>query len=499
MQVKKGLGRVVSGLVLGIALLGQVAAQAPREYGFTEFEASGSPEAHGIFLTGLLQLHNFEYEDARASFQAALEIDPDFMMAYWGEALSYEHSFWRRFDVDASRRVLARLGPTPEARAAKAQTEREKAYLDTIEILFGEGEREEREVAYSEALRELHERYPDDLDAAAFYALSILFTTYGGRDFGRYMQAAAITEEILDRNPLHPGALHYNIHSYDDPIHAPLGLRAARDYFKVAPSAVHALHMGSHIYFALGMWDEGIDRNTRSFEESVARQADPSDPYDNQGYHALTWLIYALAQDGRLDEARERLDLIAEQVERYGANDPRHRSNYALARASYVLDAQDWDSEYADVEIAHDGLNALAIATDLYVQGVVALKRDELAKARAALAALAPHAASAGTERRELAPRLLELALEGQIELAAGNRDIALELVTEAVALESALPADFGPPVPVQPTAELLADMYLALGDHDRAGTLYAQSLESAVGRARSHAGLAEVRQARKH
>ena len=484
-------------LCINIAPWSQTLAQQEESsapaYGYTEFEASGSREAHAEFLTGLLQLHNFEYEDARASMQRAIAIDPNFTMAYWGEALSYEHSFWRRFDTEASRAVLARLGATPEARAARAATEREKAYLQTVEILFGEGEQQEREVRYSAALRDLSERYPDDLDAAAFYALSILFTTYGGRDYTRYMQAAAISEQILDKNPLHPGALHYSIHSYDDPIHAALGLRAARDYIKVAPSAVHALHMGSHIYFALGMWDEGIDRNIRSFEESVARQASPDDPYGNQAYHALTWLIYALTQHGDREQARGRLAMIAKQVEQYGADNPAHRGHFVAARASYIVDTQEWDSDYASVEIDHSGLDSFAIATDQYVRGLVAINRSDMAGAKSALAAMSDEEIPFSPERRVMAPKLLRLALEGQIALAAGDHSRALALIGEATNLEGQIPAAYGPAVPVQPMAELLADTHLALGDLEQAVEFYELSLKSAVGRERSLVGLAAI------
>lgn len=479
--------------VLLVFILTNGHAQQGEDYGFTEFEATGSAEAHKVFLTGLLQLHNFEYEDARASFQGALAIDPEFTMAYWGEALSYEHSFWRRFDTGASRAVLERLGATPEERAAKAATEREKAYLNTIEILFGPGEQEEREMAYSEALRQLHEQYPDDLDAAALHALSILVTTYGGRDITRYMRAAAITEEILDRNPLHPGALHYNIHSFDDPVHAPLGLRAARDYFKVAPSAIHALHMGSHIYFALGMWEEGTDRNTRSFEEAVSRQASPDDPYGGQAYHALTWLIYSLTQQGHREEARNRLAMIEQQVERYGGDSPVGRGNYATARASYIVDTQEWDSYYADVQIDHKGLNPFFMATDSYVQGLVALNRGDTDNARAALAAMGGEEAVESANRRAVAPHLLRLALEGQIEFAAGNTEAGLALIQQAEEMEGRLPSEYGPAVPVQPMAELLADTYLALEDREMARKYYELSLQRAVGRERSLAGLRKL------
>ena len=481
-------------LGIGISLfLLSLGGQAQQNYGMTEFEATGAAEAQPAFLRGLLQLHNFEYPDARASFQEALAIDPDFGMAYWGEALTWEHMFWRRYDLAQSRAVLQRLGPTPEARAARMPTQREKDYLETIEILFGEGAQEERNIAYSEALRALHEKYPDDLDAAAFYALSILVVS-NGRDYARYMRAGAIAEEILEQNPLHPGALHYAIHSYDDPIHAPLGLRMARDYIQVAPSAVHALHMGSHIYFALGMWEEGTDRNIRSFEESRARQANPDDLFDNQGYHALTWLIYSLTQHGERERARERLALIEEQVERYGNDSPGPRGNYVSARASYVVDTQEWDGHYADVEIDLTGLSPFHVATDHYVQGLVALNRGDLDGARASLASMGGEEPMPGNDDRAASPHLLRLALAGQIEFAAGNAEQALALIRQATDLEGELPVDYGPAVPVQPMAELLADTYLALGNREMAQQYYELSLRNAVGRERSLTGLNRAR-----
>ena len=300
-------------LLLSVIITGTASAADARDfqiYGSTEFPTSGSPEAHEVFIVGLLQLHNFEFEDARVSFRAAQDLDPEFGMAYWGEALTYEHMLWNRFETEKSRSVIQRLGSTVAEREAMFSTEREKDYLRSIEILFAEGTQEERELAYSAALGEMYKKYPDDHDAAALYAISLITTSHGGRDYTRYMRAAAITEDILAINPRHPGALHYAIHSYDDPVHAPLGLRAATVYAEVAPSAVHALHMGSHIYFALGMWDLGYERNVRSFEEAIARRPNQADPYGNQAYHALTWVVYALNQMGRDREAAEYVALI---------------------------------------------------------------------------------------------------------------------------------------------------------------------------------------------
>jgi tetratricopeptide (TPR) repeat protein len=497
MEIQMRAISVIKSVIL--AALGSLAvvglSNAQQEYGQTDFEASGSRAAHAEFTRGLLQLHNFEYEDARASFQSALEIDSDFTMAYWGEALSYEHSFWGRFDTDASKAALTRLGSTAVERASKAKTAREKAYLNTVEILFSEGTQEEREIRYSEALRDLHEQYPDDLDAAAFYALSILVTTYGGRDYARYMQAGAITEEILDKNPLHPGALHYGIHSYDDPTHAPLGLRAARDYFQVAPAAIHALHMGSHIYYALGMWEEGVDRNTRSFEEAVSRQADPDDPYGGQTYHALTWIPYGLQQWGKRKEARDYIAMIEKQADRYPSATV-HRRHLVTTRASYVVDTGEWDSELAAMEIDLTGLDPYAVATDHYLQGLVALNHDDLSGARASLAVMGGANRPMDGNRSTVSPHLLRLALEGQIEVAAGNADAGLELIAEAEALEATLPSEYGPAVPIQPMAELLADTYLALGNHQMARQYYDDSLARAVGRERSLVGLEKARAA---
>ncbi len=469
------------------------AADAQEDYGFTQFDVSGSPEAQQVFLRGLLQLHNFEYPDARASFQEALEIDPEITMAYWGEALSYEHSFWRRYETEKSRAVLNRLGRTPEARADRMKTQRERDYLATIEALFGEGTQDERDNAYSEALRELHEKYPEDVDAAAFYALSILVTSRG-RNIPNYMRAGAITEEILDKNPLHPGGLHYNIHSYDDPVHAPLGLRAARNYNRVAPSAIHALHMGSHIYYALGMWEEGVERNTRSFEEAVARQASPDDPYGNQAYHALTWIPYGLQQMDMRAEARARIAQIAKQAAAY-PDQPVHRRHYVATRASYLVDTLDWASELASVLIDHSGLSPYDVATDYYIQGLVALNANDMAGALHALETMsaggaADMPANAPLRRANVAPVLLRLALQGQIALAEGDTDAAIALVSEAEQLEAALPAEYGPAVPVQPMAELLGDVYRAAGNGEKAREYYERSLQRAVGRIRSLNGL---------
>ena len=180
--------------ILTLALLAVTASAALAQpaLGETEFPNSGAPEAQADFLTGLLLLHSFEYDDARDAFQRARALDPGFAMAAWGEAMTHNHPIWQRQDRDAGRAALA--GVTGDG-----LTERESAYLATLDVLFGEGDKEERDDAYADAWRRLAEDHPDDLDAQTFYALALLGTAHEGRDFTTYMKAAAVLEDVFDR------------------------------------------------------------------------------------------------------------------------------------------------------------------------------------------------------------------------------------------------------------------------------------------------------------
>src|SRR5947199_3171354 len=325
-------------------------AAAQSEVGEVSFANSGSPAAQEPFLRGLALLHNFEYPDAAEQFRAAQKVDPNFAMAFWGEAMTHTHPVWMQQDLDAARAVLARLGATPEARLAKAKTERERDYLRAVEILYGDGTKEERDFRYADAMAALHQRYPDDVDATAFYALSLLGTAHQGRDFAIYMRSAALLEEVFPTHQHHPGVLHYLIHSYDDPIHAPLGVRAARLYGGVAPNAGHALHMTSHIFVALGLWDDVIAANERAMRVVDQQRAAHGQPPTACG-HYPTWLHYALLQERRFDEAARRLDncrrMAAAELSAAPASlDPDNSSagSYVEMRVVQALETARWDA-----------------------------------------------------------------------------------------------------------------------------------------------------------
>src|ERR1051325_7126344 len=207
------------------------------QYGHVVFANSGSPAAQKDFLEGLALLHDFEYPAAADAFRRAQTTDPAFAMAYWGEAMTYNHPVWMQQDLSAGRAALQKLASTSAERVAKAKTEREKAYLRAADVLYGEGSKFDRDLLFEKAMAKLHADYPGDVDGTAFYGLAILGTAHAGRNTATYMRAAGVLEEAWIDHREHPGLVHYLIHCYDDPDHAPLGLRAARIYARIAPDA----------------------------------------------------------------------------------------------------------------------------------------------------------------------------------------------------------------------------------------------------------------------
>ncbi|MCS3667513.1 Tfp pilus assembly protein PilF [Salinibacter ruber] len=484
-------------LFLAFGLLAGPALAQPAEYGTTEFANSGAEAAQEPFLRGLLMLHSFEYDDARAAFQEAQAIDPDFAMAHWGEAMTHNHPIWMEQDRKAALQALRDLAPTPDAQLDAAATEREAAYLRTLHVLYGAGneapmDKEARDDAYEDAMADLAARYPDDLDAQAFHALSILGTAHEGRDFATYMRAASIVEEVFDANPQHPGAAHYLIHAYDDPVHAPLGLRPARVYADIAPAAPHALHMPSHIFFALGQWARGASSNVDSYRAAKNKSTAADEGLSGGGFHALHWLHYARLQQGRHADARAVLD-----TTRMHATDSRVQTGYAdymrwYMPVAYVVETEHWDRYDALAEaMAVDAaaLDARGAVTLHAGRGLAAAQQGTLSAARSAL----EKAQSALGEDPSEALRIQVLELEGLIALKAGDDEQALSHLKEATALETDRPLNFGPPFPAKPAPELYGEALLALDRPADALTQFETTLERYPARARSLWGTARA------
>jgi tetratricopeptide (TPR) repeat protein len=463
--------------------------------GTTQFPNSGAPRAQADFLRGLLLLHSFEYDAARAAFTAAERIDPNFVMAYWGEALTYNQTLWGEQDLPAARAALAKLAVSPKLRAAKPATAREHAYLAAVEQLYGNGDKTLRDSNFSAALGALAGRYPDDLDARAFYALSILGLTNGKRDAANYMRAAAEAEAAYDVDQHHPGALHYLIHAYDDPIHAPLGLRAARLYGKVAPDAAHAQHMPSHIFLALGMWPEAIEANVASLKISRT-QGDP-------GYHALVWLTYAYLQENKRQQAEELVWSVAHDVGAHSTKENRIRLAYL--RAIWLVETR--GAEGPNVRSAVDSAGIASIgyfAAHDFARGITAAATDP-AEAQSALAQLRARTEAARNLPKEVTAdwhdnvRTEELeqaaamatALEGTIRYHQGDRSGGIALIREAILAADVAAFEYGPPWSVKPLDELLGELLLADGRRAEAAAAFQQTLAVYPNRRLAREGLA--------
>jgi tetratricopeptide (TPR) repeat protein len=496
-------------LVLGFAtsvLLSASMAFADQGYGHVEFANSGAPAAQADFLEGLAMLHDFEYESAAAAFRRAQRADPGFAMAYWGEAMTYNHPVWMEQDLPAARAVLQRLAPSAAARRAKARSEREQQYLDALEILYGEGSKQQRDLAYEQAMAKLHARYPDDLDATAFYGLSILGSANSGRDVATYMRAAAVLEEAWMDHREHPGLVHYLIHCYDDPAHAPLGLRAARRYAKIAPAAAHALHMTSHIFLALGMWPEVVEANVAAMAAVDRDRLANGGPVYRCG-HSPSWLGYAYLQLGQWDKARDALSQCRASVDAHEADeragpsldpDDSLAGSFANMRLRYLLETAEWSGEVAAWPLPRAaGPGARLDYAFASAIGAIALHPGDGAQAALRqLDTVGREVAQIETQQHDpdptnrVRPQILLLEARGLLAEAQKDRTGAERLLRQAVALEDKLPIAFGPPVIDKPTHELLAEFLLRHGRTAEAHREFEQALTRTPGRRAVERGL---------
>jgi tetratricopeptide (TPR) repeat protein len=461
-------------LTFSFCLASGCSAQASR-LGTIDFPTSASASAQPHFVRGVLFLHSFEYDSAAHEFREAQRLDSGFAMAYWGEAMTYTHPVWDEQDTAAARKALARLAPTREARKAKAVTAREKAYLDAVEILYGEGSKPRRDTLYSAAMERMAKTYPTDMEAQAFLALSLLGLNQGVRDVPAYMRAAAIAEGVFRRNPDHPGAAHYIIHSYDDPAHAPRGLNAARAYSKIAPGAAHAQHMTTHIFLAMGMWDDVVSQNEiASGHNHEAWTAN----------HYTLWLNYAYLQQGRYAEALKMIDMIRQHM---SAKADRRMWGLAAMRARYIVDTEKWDSAAAwetDVrQLGADGQAEWAVLT-----GLGSAKRGDREGVARALKAVS--AARLVRADKDPAADVAELELKALARLSERAKDEAVALMCQATAGEDAMPVDFGPPSLLKPSHELFGEILLQIGKPKEAQAEFRRALTLAPKRARSLLGL---------
>jgi tetratricopeptide (TPR) repeat protein len=471
--------------------------------GTVDFPNSGAPAAQEPFLRAIALLHSFEYTDAAEAFREAQAADPDFALAYWGEALTNTQLLWGVDDTTAARAALMRLAPTPKARLARAPTERERAYGAAVEAFFAEAETAVRARAFADSLKSLAARAPDDHEAAAFASIAIQMAaaagTYGPEERNAAREeAVALADRVFHANPDHPGAAHYLIHGYDDPVLAPRGLEAARAYAEIAPDAEHALHMPSHIFVQVGQWADAARSNERAWAASRAWVAERGVAATELDFHSLEWLQYAYLQLGRHASAAALVD--SAHVALAGADlaavtypDAR----YVVPRLEFALAANSGDWAAWPVappveEGASPSVRARAFAmTAVYQRAAGAAKKGDPALAEAAAPRIRKELAGTPQSRwADFAAQQLEaLAAEAR-----GNHAVAIERLTRAAAAEAELPA-VGPPAYL-PTHELLGAALLAAHRPGEAADAFEAALARRPNRSPALLGLARARAA---
>jgi tetratricopeptide (TPR) repeat protein len=478
-----------------------------QELGTIAFPTSGASAAQEAFLTGVKALHSFQFDEAALAFQQAQKVDPSFAMAHWGEAMSHNHALWAQQDVEAAKRILDRLDPTHEGRVAKAKLPKEKAFLEAMQILyFSPGDKLARDTAYSEAMASMAAQWPDDHEIAVFYSLSLLGTVRpGDTGFRRQALAASIAQRVFQENPKHPGAAHFIIHSFDDPDHAPLGLTAARAYATIAPSAAHALHMPSHIFIQLGMWQEAAASNVVAYKAAVDLNTRMKLAEGREDFHTLSWLAYAHTMLGRLDDAKKNVDLAKQAADRNSGN-TNIRDGYLGMRGRLISDTEQWEklalvtagsggSEHANMP-GMSGMYGSGSATWTYIVGVSAAKMGDVPTAEAAEKALKSLTAgiAGGPNAYAAKPHLIREKELGAIVLwAKGQKDEALQFAKEAADVEKSMSPSSGPPDPIKPASELYGEMLLEVGRTKDAVQAFEQSLLRTPKRTPSVLGLARA------
>jgi hypothetical protein len=471
--------------------------------GRVNFPVTCKPELQPAFDRAVALLHSFGYELARQAFADVAAQDPACGMARWGVAMTYYHPIWA---PPTPAELTAGRTAAEEAARVGAKSEREQGFIAAIGAFYKDSDKLDhrtRALAYKAGMEKVTAAFPDDDEAALFYALSLLGTAPPtDTTYANQKKAAEIANRLLPKYPDHPGILHYIIHSFDYPELASLALPAARAYSKVAPSSPHALHMPSHIFTRLGLWQESIASNLASAaaaKAQMARNHPGATSFDD--LHALDYLEYAYLQLGDDRKAREVLDEVAKASRFDEAN---FAAGYSLVAvpARYALERRDWRAAAALAPPAAE----LPWERFSYSRGITSLtnvigaaRLGELDRARKGLADLeALHAAlvkepPAGPYDWAGNVEAMRLAAGGWVAFAEGRKEDAVKLLTAAADKEDAVGKHPVTPGAVLPAREQLGDLLLELGKPREALAAYEASLANAPKRFNGLAGAARA------
>jgi tetratricopeptide (TPR) repeat protein len=468
------------------------------------------------FDRALAVLHNFWYARALAQFQEIQKTDPDCAMAYWGAAMTYNHPFWDDPSRDDEAAAWAYVQKGLEARS---QNDREHMYLEAVAALYkdaGAGTKASRDEAYREQMAATHAKYPDD-ETTLFYGLSILGTIReGAKGFEMQGRAVALFESVYAHDQQHPGALHYLIHAYDDPVHAALGLTVARAYAKAAAAVPHAYHMPSHIFTRLGYWDEAATTNENAWRISTDDVKAAGEPEALRDFHALNYLSYNYLMLGRYKDAKKTVDLFAAQyaatASRTTAPDSqdlqarhvRGRTIFALpdrvlygyfdVLARFIVESEAW-SEVPNLPLIAPSSDFVVMK--LHLEAMAAARRKDAATAKTKAAEMMERARAPGQHpfvQQILTIQAREAAAWAAV--AAGDAAGAVTEMDAAVAIEDAIDSLSQPPYPIIPAHELYGSMLMDMGRPADARKHFEETLRRTPGRPKAIAGIARAAEA---
>jgi tetratricopeptide (TPR) repeat protein len=481
-----------------IALLAcaSVTTAGAQEFGRVHFETSCTPQAQEKFDRGLAMVHSFVYPDSVQAFSEAAAADPQCAIAYWGAAISHRPN---PLILPLSATVLKNGWEAVEkGKAIGAKTERERDWLATIELYYEDYDKVDqttRGLAYEKAMEHLMQKYPDDPEAAIFYALALNETAlHSDKTFAKQRKAGAILEKILATQPNHPGALHYLIHTYDYPALAQRALDAANNYARVAPAAQHALHMPAHTYSMLGLWAQSIDSNTKSrvrAQEQAARlwpgATHPSEP------HHLDFAEYALLQIGKEHQARQLRDE-SNAIKKLGFEFLGSYTGLAAVPARFALERQAW-KEAAVLE-PRGSQFPQAEAITYFARAMGLARSDDIAGAERELARLKELRVTlerANQSYWAVQVEIQMLAASAWIAQASGRKDEALEFMRTAADLEDNSEKHIAMENRLYPMRELLGDLLLEQQQPALALKEYEAALQSTPNRLRGLYGAARA------
>ncbi|HEY7233842.1 MAG TPA: hypothetical protein VH539_06805 [Gemmatimonadaceae bacterium] len=482
-----------------LSIVGTSAAPAqehPHEQlGTVHFATSCNPSTAQQFNRAVALLHSFEFGASIQGFNAVLAADSTCAMAYWGIALSR----WTN-PMAAGNRSVAVLQQGKQAadaaqRLAPRATERERGYIHAVSQLYDDYARKDqrtRVLAYSRAMSELSTQQPADTEARIFYAISLTAAASPtDKTYANQLQAGSILEPLWAKLPDHPGLAHYIIHTYDYPPLADRARAAAERYAMIAPSAAHALHMPSHTFTRVGMWQESVDANHRSMEVALASGSIA------EALHADDYAMYAYLQMGKEPEAKAILDGLPALAARFDPNAitgaaPGMAGVFALAAipARWVLERGAWAEAAALTPKATD--YPFADAMTYFAKALGASHTGQLGAARDAVDSLASiqqrlGAKGEGYWAEQVA--IEQLSARAWLDLAEHREADALARMREAAAREDATEKNAVTPGPLAPARELLGDMLIALDRPAEAKAEYRATLQKEPNRRHSLRG----------